>query len=1216
MNESNRDDGFSDAQLRELQRISQDFEKRLRNHENPKIEDQLEMASRRIREALFADLVGIEVGFRKRVGLHPTETEYQIRFPGSESIIRQVFAAGELHSSSIDLATEGITLDNDPIDVDRKQGTETTGEFAGASRGVQIGPYKLLLRIGEGGMGSVWMAEQSKPVRRKVAVKIIKAGMDTREVIARFEAERQALALMNHPNIAKVLDAGETNQGRPFFVMELVKGKPITKFCDSSKMRPEQRLKLFTSVCRAVQHAHQKGIIHRDIKPSNVLVAEHDGEPVVKVIDFGLAKATGQSLTEKTMFTAMGQMVGTPTYMSPEQAEGGIDIDTRTDVYSLGVLLYELLTGVTPIDAGRIRSAGFAEIQRMIRDETPPAMSQRLSSHEQDSQTIASNRATDSRRLTQILRGDLDLIVMKALEKQRSRRYETPSSLAADIDRFINSDAIEARPPSASYRLKKLIRRNKTAVLTSAIVSMALLAGTVVSAWQAVRATRARNELAQANIDMQARYDLAVDAIETYHTGVSEDFLLQQEQFKSLRDRLLNSASEFYEKLGALLKDDTDLSSRRALLQANFQVAELAFKVGRKEDALNLHRRVLTGREAIVSASGQGSDTVIEWCRSLMAVGEVLQQMGETDEARKMYEQARAAIAGKDDSPPKEQKARLAFVDTEYRLGRLLGMTGQISESLAMIQDARNLQEILAKAAPEDMDQQVALAKLISIEGILHGRTGKPDEALASYEAARAIFQKLADSDPGNTRFQSELALSHANAASVLIAVGRSTEALDAYKAALEIRERLVEANPAVSEFQNELARGITSIGFVYGSTGKPDEALESFKAARDIQLKLVEANPSVTRNQIDLARNLDNIGIMLNQAGNYAEALTSYEAARVVLENLVENNPTVPEYQYALARIHNNLGLLPSSSGKPVATVDSLKAARDIQQKLVNDNPDVTQYQRDLARSHLNIGALLAGEGDPAEALASYDAATTIQTQLIADNPTVTEFQSDLANAHNSIGLFFCETAEHKKALESFEAARAIQQKLTENNPQDSGLQRDLYASLTNIAYVLRKDRRNADSLENYNQAIELSEPVVRKHPDMTSYQLYHAYALQGRGCLRVDMGDPTGAADDVRSALDFWEDQPGRDGEGWFSTACCHATLSVLAGREGTDIPATEAAVEAKRAMDALRKAVELGYVNPQNYRTETALASLRETDEFKTLLKDIAMPEGPKN
>jgi serine/threonine protein kinase len=383
--------------------------------------------------------------------------------------------------------------------------------------GTLVGPYKLLEQIGEGGFGIVFLAEQQEPIRRLVALKVLKPGMDTREVIARFEAERQALALMDHPHIAGVLDAGATDSGRPYFVMELVRGVPITEFCDAHHLAPGGRLKLFIDVCHAVQHAHHKGVIHRDIKPANVLVTLHDGTPVPKVIDFGVAKALGQRLTERTLFTAYGQMIGTPAYMSPEQAEmSGLDIDTRSDVYALGVLLYELLTGTTPLEDRRLREVGYAELQRLIREEEAPRPSTRLSLLGDLATALAGNRGLDVKRLARLLVGDLDWVVMKALEKDRNRRYDTPAHFAEDVQRYLRRDAVLARPPSLVYKVRKFVQRHRTGVLTGFAMAAALLAGTTVSAWQAVVATRAKQEaLAAAAAEKEAKERAQASEAET-----------------------------------------------------------------------------------------------------------------------------------------------------------------------------------------------------------------------------------------------------------------------------------------------------------------------------------------------------------------------------------------------------------------------------------------------------------------------------------------------------------------------------------------------------------------------------------------------------------------------------------------------------------------------------------------------------------------------------
>ena len=462
--------------------------------------------------------------------------------------------------------------------------------------GDRIGRYKLMERIGEGGCGIVYVAEQEQPVRRRVALKVIKLGMDTKQVIARFDAERQALAMMDHPNIARVLDAGATDTGRPFFVMELVRGIKITDYCDENKLNTAERLELFVQVCRAIQHAHQKGVIHRDIKPSNILVTVNDGQPVPKVIDFGIAKATQGRLTEQTVYTAFEQFIGTPAYMSPEQAVmTSLDIDTRSDIYSLGVLLYELLTGRTPFDATELMKEGLDAMRQTIRERDPMRPSTKLNHLTGDElTTTAKRRGSDAPRLINLLRGDLDWIVMKALEKDRTRRYETANGLATDIERHLSNEPVEARPPSKLYRFQKLVRRNKMAFAGSAALALALLLGVIVSSMQAIRATRAEaaaiREREQAEImNRFLKVDLLAQA--------TPDAFAPEEMRKAMAD-VLNRAS-------ARLDADSEIA-RLPELHAKLRLAfgGTYSKLGKLNEAeRDLRRAVELRRQSLGQAS-------------------------------------------------------------------------------------------------------------------------------------------------------------------------------------------------------------------------------------------------------------------------------------------------------------------------------------------------------------------------------------------------------------------------------------------------------------------------------------------------------------------------------------------------------------------------------------------------------------------------------------
>jgi serine/threonine protein kinase/tetratricopeptide (TPR) repeat protein len=670
--------------------------------------------------------------------------------------------------------------------------------------GTIIGPYKLLEQIGEGGMGVVFMAEQTRTVRRKVAIKVIKPGMDTRQVIARFEAERQALALMEHPNIARVLDAGTTDSGRPYFVMELVRGVPITDFCDQNRLDARARLRLFVTVCLAIQHAHQKGIIHRDIKPTNVMVTLHDGQPVAKVIDFGIAKATEQRLTERTLFTAYGEMIGTPAYMSPEQAEmASVDVDTRSDIYSLGVLLYELMTGTTPIDDARLRTAGFSEIQRLIREVTPPRPSSRLSTLGDSATVLAGNRGTDPKRLAKLLARDLDWIMMKALEKDRDRRYATAGDFAADIGRFLRHEAVVARPPSAMYRLSTFVRQHRGAVIAATVALATLLAGTAIATWQAVVAYQAKRSAESAAAAERTAKVVAL-AKEGEARAVLE--FVQNRVFAAGRplgqasglgkDVTLNStlvaALPYVEKSFAS-QPLIEARLRQTLGKSFLLLGEAQSAVVQVQRAHAIYSRLLGPSDAATLESADG-------------LASSYRELGQLDKALALGEQtleSRRAIFGPDGLPTIESMSTLATIYRDL---------GRHAEDLDLSEKV--LARRRARLGPNDLDTVTSMAHLANS----YTAVGRLKEALQLDEEALAIARTILGPDHPDTIFlRNNLAVDYADAE-------RHGDALKLHQETLAIsKEKLGADHPMTLVSMMNLAKALSDLK-------RHEEALALFK--------------------------------------------------------------------------------------------------------------------------------------------------------------------------------------------------------------------------------------------------------------------------------------------------------------------------------------------------------------------------------------------------
>ncbi len=720
-------------------------------------------------------------------------------------------ATGEFITAERDDDSEFTPESNDASHaITRLPMTAITANYLPAiERGAVIaGRYTLIEQIGEGGMGDVWVAKQAQPVKRKVALKLIKAGMDSKAVVNRFEQERQALAMMDHPNIARVLDGGLTADRRPFFVMELVNGLPLTKFCDDAKLTTRERLELFVSICQAVQHAHQKGIVHRDLKPSNILVTLYDGKPVPKVIDFGVAKATGGKLTDESLSTQFGAVVGTLEYMSPEQAGfSGIDIDTRADIYSLGVILYELLTGLRPIDFRRLQEAATIEVIRIIQEEEPSKPSTRLSTDEA-LPTLAALRQTEPKRLTALLRGELDWVVMKCLEKQRERRYETASALARDIQRYLADEPVEARPPSAGYRLGKFLRRNKGPVLAASVVALALVGGIIGTSWQAMRAENARQaEAKRAEGERSAKLDAE-------RARAREAVRADGERLAKEKEAEARSKAEDAEKHARESHAD-------ALAFARFLAIDILASARPKGQRGGLGVEVTVKQalaEAVAKIPERFQERPIAEALARQELGVTFRLLGDMDAAE---EQLRLALALRLRVLPTGDPETL---NTQNSLAVLLGDHGKLEEAIPLFEDTLKLRKI--SLGPNHAHTLSTMGNLANA----YRAAGRTPEALPLFEEAVQRLTEIHGPDHPDTLIaMNNMALAYGGA-------GRLNEKL-------AILEKYVNLSKTrFGDDHPETLTGMNNLAVAYWETSNPAQAIPLLE--KTVELRMANVGP------------------------------------------------------------------------------------------------------------------------------------------------------------------------------------------------------------------------------------------------------------------------------------------------------------------------------------------------------------------------------------
>jgi serine/threonine protein kinase len=891
-----------------------------------------------------------------------------------------------------------------------------------------IGPYKLLQMIGEGGMGTVFMAEQTQPVQRKVALKIIKPGMDSRQVIARFEAERQALAVMDHPNIARVFDAGATDSGRPYFVMELVKGVPLTKYCDEQRLTPRQRLELFVPVCQAIQHAHQKGIIHRDIKPSNVLVAPFDGKPVVKVIDFGIAKATGQRLTDKTLFTEFGAVVGTLEYMSPEQAElNNQDIDTRSDIYALGVLLYELLTGTTPLDKKRLKQAALLEVLRVIREEEPPTPSTRLSTTD-EMPSIAANRGLEPKKLSGMVRGELDWIVMKALEKDRNRRYESANALAQDVQRYLADEPVQAGPPSTAYRLRKFLRRNRGPVLAVAIVLLALVGGIVGTtlglvqaeeAWQ--EEARQRGLVEQERDDKEtARADAVVKARAARLAAAAEHTAKLAAEKAAAAERL---AKEMAQKRLKQIEKANDI------LTSVFR--ELDPRMTDTEDATlreQLGQRLHKAAE-LLEGDAVGDPVVV--ARMQVSLGLSQRSLGHAKQAIAQFTRARRTLEMHKGTNDAETLSCMSYLADAYQAD------GQLDEALPLFKQTLAMRTAkFGLRHPDTLQSTAALADAYLADG-------SSAQALPLFEE---VLEKRKAWDPDHLdtlRSMGELARAYREA-------GQPEKALPLYQQALEKQTTKLPADhPDILTTMNNLA-------VAYQAAGKFTKSLPLLV---DV---LAKTKNKHANDHPDTLRSMYNLANAYVVAGRFGEGVSLYEQTLAKQQDrLGRNHPRTLGTMSALGGAYVRAGRVPDAQTLLEQTLPKQQA------KLGADHPDILTTMDNLAVAYQAAGLL------PKALPLFQETLKKRRVKLRVNHPSTLMSMDHLAQAYLAAN-------QRDRALPLFEEALAKEKVvLGDNHP-------DTLNTMNNLGWAYREAGRFQEALALFAECLEKTAAKFgADHPD-----------------------------------------------------------------------------------------------------------------------------------
>jgi tRNA A-37 threonylcarbamoyl transferase component Bud32 len=1073
-------------------------------------------------------------------------------------------------------------------------------------------------------LGAVFVALDTE-LHREVALKqMLDHHADDPLSRQRFLVEAEVTGGLEHPGIVPVYGLGTYADGRPYYTMRFIRGDSLKEAID--RFHRDEALKddlgrrslefrrllgRLLDVSNAIEYAHSRGVLHRDIKPGNIIVGKH-GETLV--VDWGLAKATGRSepgAAERTLMpssasgsaeTLPGSALGTPAYMSPEQAAGDLDqLGPRSDVYSLGATLYCLLTGKPPQQGDDIGEV----LRKVQRGEFPPP-----------------------RQIDPSIDPALESVCLKAMATRREDRYGSARALVEDIERWMADEPVSAWREPTWRRAQRWARRNRPLVTAAAAAVLVALAGlgAVLSVQRgANRVLSAKNAdldrantslreaieqkdaanaaLGEANGRVQARFDLAREAIRSFKQGVEQEEALKEDRLRPLRDKLLGSARRFYDKLGDLLKGQTDAASRAVLAESYAELGELIDKIGQKPEAREAYTKAVTIRREL-AAEGAGASARVELAKALNVLGWEARQLGDHAGALAAHEEARSLAEPLATGPGATIEARRALGSAHHGASQALQATGKVLEALTGFRRARAVREPLAREAAALTDDRLDLANSIRWIGSLLDETGDTVGALAEQRGALEIRLALAAEHPAVPRYRDDLAASHSHVGGLLMKTGDLAGALAAQRRCQDQYQALAAAHPAVPDYRRDLAVSHNQVGEMLEATGDRAAALPEYRKGQELMRALVAEHPAVPEYRRDLAISHDWISNLLEKTGDLAGALAERRTNHELARALAAEHPDVPEYRRQLAASHGRVGGLLEATGDLAGALAEFRRGQELVRALAAEHPEIPGYRRDLAVSHNRVGGLLEQTGDLAGALAEQRTYQDLMRALAAEHPEVPDYRSVLAVSHIRVGNFLTTAGRPAEGLAESERARSLLEALAQGAPKVPLYRDYLVFALNYAGDAVRDLGRSGEARDRYARAITLAEALIAADPKVPGYRAHLADSLRRLAQLKLDVGDTAGADTDARRAVTLFDGLPTPEGREWFWLACARATLAAAAAEPSM----------ADRAMTDLRQAIAMGYRSRAVYRYEPALGPVRGRDDFQLLMMDLEMPAVP--